>query len=136
MTPDMLSAGAKRPTSSAWKYLDRMRANGFDVDRWLCDGLVACSSRAPLPDKRSGLYLPTFQVSVSFNGARPNDEQVRSALADFGIEGAEEDNHSPGIARHFWLVDDGRARQPECECKTTEARVVEPDGYVWQKDRS
>lgn len=127
---------AKRPKGDAWRFYRQFHAHGFPVDIWLCGDLSVCSSREPLEDKRTGLVLPTFQVSVSKNRARPDDEAVRSALADFDMEGADEDNHSPGIARHFWLIDDGRTKQPECECKETEETIVEPDGFKWQKERN
>jgi hypothetical protein len=49
------------------------------------------------------------------------------------MEGSEEDNHHPGIARHFWMVVDP-ARRVDCECKVGETVVKEPDGYKWSND--
>lgn len=132
----MSEASAKRPKGLSWVLSRTWNVDGFTVHAWVCGDISVCSSREPLPDKRSGLVLPTFQVSVCKRGQRPDDDAVRSALADFDMEGAEEDNHSPGRARHFWLVDDGRKVQPECECKATEKTIVEPDGFRWQKERN
>ena len=44
--------------------------------------------------------------------------------------GTEEDNHHPGNARHFWLPLDPTKRV-DCECKSDEAVITEPDGYQW-----
>lgn len=78
--------------------------------------------------------VPSSQLSISVNGHRASDDVIRGVLADFALEGAEEDNHSSGIARHFWL-DEGQTVQPECECKRTEETIIEPDGYRWQRER-
>jgi hypothetical protein len=71
-----------------------------------------------------------WQISVSNRRERPDEKQVRRALIAFDMVGAEEDNHHPGIARHFFMPVDPSERR-DCQCKTTEATIVEPDGYVW-----
>ena len=43
---------------------------------------------------------------------------------------AEQDNHHPGGACHFFQPVDP-ARRRDCECKVTEVVVTEPDGYQW-----
>lgn len=76
---------------------------------------------------------PQWHVSISDRGGRPNDHTRRAALGAFGLAGAneaEEDNHHPGRARHFWLVCD-EERRVACECKDEEETIVEPDGYRW-----
>jgi len=108
---------------------------GDIIHAWRNGTILALSSRhAAVESHKSKLVVPSFQLSISDRGRRPSDEVIRGVLADFDLEGAEEDNHSPGVARHFWL-DEGRSVQPECECKKTEEIVVEPDGYQWQRDR-
>lgn len=77
-----------------------------------------------------GLTGPTWHLSVSRLGKRPRERDVEHALRDFELVGAEEDNHHPGGARHFFLPVDP-AYQGQCECKTTEDVIVEPDGYAW-----
>lgn len=84
---------------------------------------------AELPDG-SGEYGPQWHVSISARGKRPKDHHVRRALRAFAMVGAEEDNHHPGNARHFWLPVDP-TRRVDCECKAEEATVVEPDGYTY-----
>lgn len=98
---------------------------------WRCGPITVLSelANAKLPDGsgQSGLQ---WLVSVSFNGKRPKDNHVRKALRAFSMVGAEEDNHHPGIARHFWRVCDP-SKRVSCECKETELIQVEPDGYRW-----
>ena len=72
-------------------------------------------------------------ISFSSNGGRCSDNQIEYALEAFDFEGAEEDNHEPGIARKFWLAVDEKYRKP-CPCKDEEI-VTESDGYQWSKKR-
>ncbi len=93
--------------------------------------VVSSLAIAEMPDGNgSG---PQWHVSISDRGARPKDKHVRRAKRAFGMVGAEEDNHHPGAARHFWLTIDP-ARRVDCECKEGETTVTDPDGYSWQND--
>lgn len=106
---------AVSPTGSTW------RSGPITV--------VSTLDLAELPD-RAGAGLQ-WHVSITRGGRRPHATDVRRALRAFRMVGAEEDNHHPGAARHFWIVVD-RAHRVECECKEDEVTVVEPDGYRWQ----
>ena len=66
---------------------------------------------------------------------RATDEEVARILREFDMVGAEEDNHHPGLARHFWRLCELRPGEVVgmCECKEGETQVVEADGYVWSK---
>jgi hypothetical protein len=86
-----------------------------------------CNAELPGADGESG---PTWHLSVTRLARRPMPRDVEHTLRDFDLTGAEEDNHHPGSARHFFMVVDP-ARRGVCECKTTEDVVVEPDGYAW-----
>lgn len=77
---------------------------------------------------------PTWHVSVTRLARRPMLRDVEHALRDFDLVGAEEDNHHPGSARHFFLPVDP-AHRGLCECKTTEDVVIEPDGYTWSNPK-
>lgn len=121
--------------SRAWTLDRAFTHDGQTINRWTNGAVVACSSRhAAVEVKKSGLLVPQLHVSISDGGQRATDDVVRAALADFGFEGAEEDNHQPGIARHFWLVE-GLGVQPDCECKKVEETIVEPDGFRWQRPK-
>lgn len=75
-----------------------------------------------------------WQISISHHRERPGPKEVRRALIAFNMVGAEEDNHHPGIARHFFMPVDP-AHRVDCECKTTEEVRREPDGYTWTNPR-
>lgn len=77
-----------------------------------------------------------ISVAVSFRGRRASDWQCRRALRLAGIpETSEEDNHFPGITRTFFWVE-GVPADLQCECKTDETIVVEPDGYTWSRSEA
>jgi hypothetical protein len=90
--------------------------------------LSSCSSM-DLPDG-SGEQGPTWLVSITRAGERASDREVARMLRDFGMLDAEEDNHTPGTSRAFFLVVDP-SRRVDCECKATETVIVEKDGYRW-----
>lgn len=96
--------------------------------------VISALEIADYPDG-SGEKGPQWHLSIAALGRRASDTQVRQALADFGMVGAEEDNHEPGIARHFWRPVDP-ARRTDCECKESEMVVVEPDGHTWSNARA
>lgn len=116
----------KRHASGIAKYVEAL---SFSV--WLRRGVMAVSAleNAEAPDGTKEV-IPQWHISFSKFNARCPDDEVRQALACFGLAGAEEDNHHPGgLARHFWMPLDP-ARRVDCECSVTETTVVEPDGYT------
>lgn len=105
------------------------------AERWQRSRIIVMSSAFEAGFR--GRVRPQWHISISSNGERPMFEQVATALRDFGMVAAEEDNHSSGNARHFFLLADlAPDEQPgECECKDDEEIVVEPDGYTWSRKR-
>lgn len=79
--------------------------------------------------------IPQYHISFSLiaGEARATDRDCAVCLASFHLTGADEDNHEPGRARHFWMPLDPRHRV-ECECKD-ETIIVEPDGHRWSTPR-
>lgn len=76
---------------------------------------------------------PQFHISFSRTDTatgRLCRREVRQVLRDFGLLGAEEDNHHPGRAHHFWRPVDP-AHRVACQCKATEDTIREPGGYRW-----
>jgi hypothetical protein len=61
---------------------------------------------------------------------RATDVDLQRVKRDFGIVGAEEDNHEPGAVRSLWLPCDPKHRV-DCECKATEVQVVDARGHRW-----
>jgi hypothetical protein len=124
---------AKRPKGTLWR-LERTETMPNTIGlslHYVSPKLRVVSSLdlAELPDG-SGEVGPQWHVSISARRKRPKDSLVRLALRDFGLVGAEEDNHHPGVARHFWMAVDP-ARRSDCECKVTEEVITERDGYRW-----
>lgn len=94
-----------------------------------CRGGSTVISALELADYPDGQGAgPQWHISIRHISGRPR--VVSGVLRAFGMPGAEEDNHHPGIARHFWLPVDP-AHRVDCECKETEEIIVEPDGYTW-----
>lgn len=81
---------------------------------------------------------PHWEWHVSVSGHRrtgyapPSRMGLNKALVDFGMLGADEDNHLPGVARHFWL-NVGQTTQAPCDCKATEKPHDEGDGFIWRE---
>lgn len=126
----------QRPRGGGWHRLPGVVTNSV-AESWWTDGSIVVGSslvNAELPDgsKRTGLQ---HLVSVSgAGGKRPTRAEVRRALTAFDFLRTEEDNHHPGIARHFWRPVDPAARVA-CQCKDDEITVREPDGYRWTTPR-
>lgn len=135
----------KRPSPiSGWREQKR-RARGvsanLDADShsvWIRRGifLISALELADAPDGKGDAILQ-WHLSMSLytdaHSVRCSDIDCAQALTSFGLVGAEEDNHHPGVARHFWMPVDP-SRRVACECKTTEETVTEPDGYRWSND--
>lgn len=126
----------RRPPASGWWHrvtTHRPDPRATAETAWRRGHLVVISSLldAELPGGE-GKVGPTYHVSISYKTRRPKPHHVRSALRDFGMAEAEEDNHHPGVARHFFLPLDP-AYRGVCECKTSEVQVTEPDGYRWSQ---
>lgn len=100
---------------------------------WLRGKVVVISTldMAQLPDGAG--VGPQWHISVSRGRlGRAKPEEVAKARRAFGMLDAEEDNHHPGVARHFWLPVDP-AHRVACECKADETQVREADGYTWSQ---
>lgn len=103
------------------------------TEAWVYRGKASVISSSMHAEFR-GESRPQWHVSISGVRERPKEAMVQRMLRDFGMVGAEEDNHEPGKARHFWILQDSRiGEDASCECKEGETTVVEPDGYKWQR---
>lgn len=119
----------RHPAAAGWTRVSAAPAGTGSVWRSGPITVVSTLDQAELPN-RSGIG-PQWHVSITRKGTRPHATDVRRALRAFRMVGAEEDNHHPGAARHFWVVCDP-AHRVSCECKEDEVTVTDPDGYRWQ----
>lgn len=121
-----------RPKSDAWEFRSAWSdGQGPPVGAiYVRSGVTVISTRVVAKYPTGVGIGPQDHVSVSRRLRRAPASDVLRALVAFGMVGAEEDNHHPGIARHFWRSVDP-AHRVECECKSTEGLVRDPDGYEW-----
>jgi len=119
---------------SAWKFLRRVDLPGEPSNQYFNGTLGVLSGGTDMEYR--GIIVPTFHVSASVpdQDRRATDAEMDIVRRDFDMEDAEEDNHSPGVARHLFRP----AHLPKgtvgiCGCKEDEEEVVEPDGYKWQR---
>ena len=129
----------RRPRGTAWEEIpvpdvlgyfnDTIRAVSMWESRRV--RVISALEAAELPDK-SGVG-PQWHLSVTRGGLRPRAEDVERVLTAFGMRGAEEDNHHPGNARHFWMPVDADHRV-DCQCKAEE-EFLDDDGYPWTNPR-
>jgi hypothetical protein len=120
------------PVTRRWKRKDRELPGGLRGAFWRHPTgvqVISTIDHAVYPDG-SGEVGPQWHISVARPRHRPSEADVQLALKAFGMVGAEEDNHHPGFARHYFLCVDP-ARRVACECKTTEVTIAER-GYQWQ----
>jgi hypothetical protein len=132
----MAAMSERRPTLREWCELPVpgviwTGATTLAASRWQRSAVIVISAleMAELPGA-GGAVGPTWHASISRLGKRPKPRDVERCLRDFGLVGAEQDNHHPGGAKHFFQPVDPRYRGV-CECKTTEQVITEPDGYQW-----
>ena len=79
---------------------------------------------------------PEYHISISKQTRAKADRcsaaEAAWVLHQFGLDGAEEDNHVPdGVVRNFWRPVAEAMVGLECACKEAEQAVVEGD-YVWR----
>ena len=109
--------------------------NTLGRSAWSWRGMVLLSTLvvAEYPDgDGEGLQ---YHASLSSGGRRPTNKECKIAMKMLGLAEPEEDNHHPGIARHFWMPLDP-TRRAACECKASELVITEPDGYQWTTPRN
>lgn len=133
----MSTAAPKRPTSG--NYFLRPSNPVIPFPCLIFDSVLGVRVLSSV-DFIDGDNTPTGQpryehhLSISLRGGRAGPEVVRQVLADFGMVGANEDNHTgpAGVARHFWLpVVEGQ--QVECPCQANEPVHDEGGDYRWRE---
>lgn len=132
-----MSAAPKTPVSGTW-------TQGASIPRLLFRHLVFDSVAGvrvlssvdfiAAQDSPTGQPRHEYHLSISERGGRASRECVNQVLVDFGLVGANEDNHTGpnGVARHFWLpVVEGQVI--ECPCQKDEPVHDEGGDYRWRE---
>jgi hypothetical protein len=135
MTAERRECEKRPPPHSGWLEVQTpailiQQLKPLAVSTWISGPLRVISSLvlADAPDG-SGV-TEQWHISLTRKAKRPHPTDVRRSLRAFGLVGAEEDNHHPGNARHFWRPVDA-SKRVDCECKETDTVVVEKDGYTF-----
>lgn len=130
----------KRPTISGWDQGPKPPAwvsLGYEAEIWRHAETKLCviSAVEVAKDDDSIDRGPEYHISISKDGRkRCSSYEARQVLKQFGMDGAEEDNHVPsGVVRNFWRPVAENLVGLECACKEEEPAIVEDKGdYVWR----
>lgn len=128
-----------RPTSGAWQRvpIPKMATLGFAGEAWIDpQRSFAVISAVEVAKDADGIDRgPEYHVSIGRTDAtRASSADAQDVLREFGLEGAEEDNHVPhGLVRNFWRPVADHLVGIECACKAEEPAIKENKGdYVWR----
>jgi hypothetical protein len=130
-----------RPKGDGWHEfpIDRKYTLGYDAFLFVHENGLKVISAVEVAEDGGGFNKgPEYHLSVSvqtpLGPVRCTGEAARWVLGEFGLEGAEEDNHVPnGKARHFWRAVNESLIGLECPCKEDEPVIREDKGdYVWR----
>ena len=131
-----------RPKNPGWQEITGAEKFTLDFPAWsfwfLPRNLFVISAVESVQD---GKIEKGFEYHLSISKpVRPgvikrcDSNEARWVLDQFGLEGAEEDNHVPGgKVRNFWRPVANNLVGIECECKDEEPAIVEDKGdFVWR----
>lgn len=132
-----------RPISPGWiqgRNPPEWVSLGFDAETWFHPVSRLCViSAVEVAQDGDGIERgPEYHISISKDTPtgpkRCSGYEAREVLKQFGMEGAEEDNHVPGgRVRNFWKPVAENLIGLECACKADEPAIVEDKGdYVWR----
>lgn len=131
-----------KPKSDGWSEVEgAMRFSfGFPARAFAHkDGLFVISAVEVASDKDGIDRGFEYHVSISRPvspgiTSRCSSNEARWVLDQFGLEGAEEDNHVPhGKVRNFWRAVATPLIGMKCACKEEEPAISEDKGdYVWR----
>jgi hypothetical protein len=121
---------------------DQLIKSGYPVERWLhyATDIHVLSAVEVAADKDGSSNGPEYHLSASrmlynpFRATRIDTNAAKWVLAEFGLDGAEEDNHVPnGVVRNFWRPVASGLIGKECRCKAEEVVIRENKGdFIWR----
>lgn len=130
-----------RPQGGGWREIphDKRFTLGYPARAFFHDrtNLAVISAVEHATD---GMIDKGFEYHISISkqllsGSRRCDSnEAKWVLAQFKLEGAEEDNHvQGGVVRNFWRPVAEPLVGLECECKAEEPAISEDKGdFVWR----
>lgn len=125
---------SKQPTGKGWTFCGfrMLPPPCYKALLWQSDDGLSVLSAVEDPEGPEEFHLSAVCFINATKQRVCTDEEMERVRADFGMGGAEEDNHGPGNARHLWLRTD-KDTQEECPCKQDEERVVEGSRVRYEK---
>lgn len=131
-----------RPRNIGWQEIpwDQKYTLGYPSRAFwfLPRGLLVISAVEAVSDGKIDKG-PEYHISISKLVRlgvikRCDSNEARWVLDQFGLDGAEEDNHVPGgKVRNFWRPVAAGLVGIECECKAEEPAIVEDGGdFIWR----
>lgn len=127
-----------RPRRPGWKrvQISGVATLGYPGEAWVCPTrFISVISAVEVAKDKDGVDRgPEYHLSISHPHGRVSSALAKHVLAEFGMEGAEEDNHVPhGIVRNFWRPVAEHLVGIECACKEEEMPQREDKGdYIWR----
>jgi hypothetical protein len=135
----------KRPAGPGWaplplpRHFDNL---GYPAEMWFhATNLLSVISAVEVANDGDGIDKgPEYHISISsaagMSGrpARCSSAEALWVLAQFELEGSEEDNHVPnGVVRNFWRPVADQLVGIECACKDDEPVMSEDKGdFIWR----
>jgi hypothetical protein len=128
-----------RPKQPGWREVPSLKqfslgypARAFFHDR---HNIAVISAVEVASDEDRG---PEYHISISkqlvSGPQRATSHEAKWVLEQFGLDGAEEDNHvAHGVVRNFWRPVALSLVGMECPCKADEPAIVEDKGdFIWR----
>jgi len=129
------------PSGGGWRELpmDQRYSMGYPSRAFIHESNLAVISAVevasePGMDKGFEYHLSISKQHPSGKGGRCDSNEAKWVLDQFGLDGAEEDNHVPhGYVRNFWRPVATGLVGIECPCKAEEPAIKEDKGdYIWR----
>jgi hypothetical protein len=145
-TPDTFSDGTLSivkvliPNRAGWREIPTSRtpSMGYPIRAFFHNesSLAVLSAVEVMADENKGpeYHLSISKQTMSMGPRRCDSNEAKWVLEQFGLFGAEEDNHVPyGMVRNFWRTVAEPLIGEECACKATEPIVSENKGdFIWR----
>lgn len=133
--------GRKVGQWNQWPTPEPLARAGYPCERWyLPEFMLQVISAIEVAYEGDGTSKgPEYHISISklqdgILPSRVDSMQAKWVLEQFGLEGAEEDNHvAGGVVRNFWRAVAEPLIGKECACKEDEPAIKEDKGdFVWR----